>query len=203
MQNKSLSRLAAATAALALFLVTAAAVLAQGESPAPSASPTAAPAPAVEHKTLLERIKEGGWVMFPIGLCSVLTVYLIGDGYTRTNPKKVAPPEQINAVKELFRHGDYVGAYNYCKANPSAVTNVLRVGVSYLGDGKGMTENGHERGTRQGKLRRANALELPVGHRGVHAHDRAAWHGHRHDECVFNPQDLGHRRSGRAGGQHR
>ena len=122
-----------AAAAVALFLVVGTSALAQSDSPAPAA-------PAVQTKTLLERIREVGWVMVPIGLCSVLTVYLIGDGYTRTNPKRVAPPEQINAIKELFRHGDYVGAYNYCKAHGSAVTNVLRVGVSYLGDGKTMTE---------------------------------------------------------------
>ena len=136
MHKKSLFSLVAA-AAVALFLVISTAALAQSDSPAPGGAPAA---PKVETKTLLERIREGGWVMIPIGLCSVLTVYLIGDGYTRTNPKRVAPPAQIGAVKDLFRQGDYVGAYQYCKAHPSAVTNVLRTGVSYLGDGKSMTE---------------------------------------------------------------
>ena len=78
--------------------------------------------------------------MIPIASCSVLTVYLVGDGVVRTSPKKLAPPEQVAAVKNLFRQGDYVGAYNYCKANPSPLTNVVRVGVSYLGDGQNMTE---------------------------------------------------------------
>ena len=137
MQTKQLCRLAAATAALALFLLAGAVAVAQ--SPAPAASP-AAPA-TVETKTLLERIKEGGWVMIPIGACSILTLYLIGDGYTRTSPKRIAPPERIRAVQDFFRQGDYVGAYNYCKANPSALTNVLRMGISYLGDGKSVTEN--------------------------------------------------------------
>ncbi len=140
MHKKSPFRLALAMMAGTWFLLTAAVVLAQSESPAPV--PGATPAAAkTETKSLLERIREGGWVMFPIGACSILTVYLIGDGYTRTNPKRVAPSDQINAVKDLFRHGDYVGAYNYCKTNPSAATNVLRTGISYLGDGKNMTEN--------------------------------------------------------------
>lgn len=91
MQIKLLSRLAAATAAVALFLLAGTAAPAQTESPAPA--PAASPAPAVESKTtLLERIRQGGWVMIPIGLCSVLTVYLIGEGYTRTSAKRVAPP---------------------------------------------------------------------------------------------------------------
>jgi biopolymer transport protein ExbB len=110
---------------------------ARAQAPSPAA---AAGTPAVQHKTLLERIYEGGWVMVPIVLCSVLTVYLIGDGVTRTAPNRLVPPEQTAAIKDLFRQGDYVGAYNFCKANPSAMANVVRVGVSYLGDGKHMTE---------------------------------------------------------------
>ena len=124
------------TAFAALFL-SAAAV--QAQTPAPAGSPAAAAKPAT--KNLLTQIVEGGWVMFPIAACSILTVYLIGEGVTRTNPKKLAPDEQAGAVKKLFRHGDYVGAYNYCKANPSPMTNVVRIGVSYLGDGQTMTEN--------------------------------------------------------------
>jgi biopolymer transport protein ExbB len=93
-------------------------------------------------KTLWDRIVEGGWVMFPIAGCSVFTVYLIGDGVIRTGIKKIAPMQHENAVKSLFRQGDYVGAYNYCKANPSPLTNVLRVGISLLGDGKLAVEEG-------------------------------------------------------------
>lgn len=98
--------------------------------------------PAVTHKTLFEQIREGGWVMFPIAACSVFTVYLVGDGILRTGRKRTAPPHHIEAVKDLFRQGDYVGAYSYCKSNPSPLTNVLRVGVSLLGEGKQVTEEG-------------------------------------------------------------
>jgi biopolymer transport protein ExbB len=96
----------------------------------------------VQKKTLFEQLKQGGIVMFPIGLLSVLTVYFIVDGVMRTAKKKVAPEEHERSVKSLFRMGDYVGAYNYCKANPSPLTNVLRVGISLLGDGKQVAEEG-------------------------------------------------------------
>jgi biopolymer transport protein ExbB len=77
--------------------------------------------------------------MFPIALCSIATLYLIGDGIFRTSRKKTAPPEKEEALKILFRQGDYVEAHNYCKTNPSPLTNVLRVGIGLLGEGK---ENG-------------------------------------------------------------
>jgi len=122
------------------FLFLAPLVQAQtAPSPAPAAGEAA---PAVHKKTLWEQLKEGGWVMFPIGACSVFTVYLIGDGIIRTGLKKVSPAQHETTVKALFRQGDYVGAYNYCKANPSPLTNVLRVGISLLGDGKLAVEEG-------------------------------------------------------------
>src|SRR5436853_4464491 len=111
-------------------------------SPAFSQAATPAPVAGVQSKTLWEQIKEGGWVMFPIALCSIATLYLIGDGVIRTGRKKVAPPEQEQTLKGLFRQGDYVGAYNYCKENPSPLTNVLRVGIGLLGEGKDVTEEG-------------------------------------------------------------
>ena len=109
---------------------------------AQSPSPTATPAETEQKKSLLATIKEGGWVMVPIALCSIATLYLIGDGILRTSPKRVAPPEHESKVKELFRNGDYVGAYKYCKENPWPLTNVLRVGIGLLGDGKQVAEEG-------------------------------------------------------------
>ena len=108
----------------------------------------AAPAPPdagkalVHNKTLMEQIKEGGWVMFPIFACSVLTLYLVADGIIRTGAKKALPAEHVEAVKSFFRQGDYVGAYNFCKTNPSPFSNVCRVAVSLLGEGKVVVEDG-------------------------------------------------------------
>jgi biopolymer transport protein ExbB len=122
-------------AALGCITFAIMATTAFAQSPAP-------PGEAVRSKTLWEQIREGGWVMVPIALCSIATVYLIGDGVIRTSQKKVAPPEQEENVKALFRNGDYVGAYKYCKENPSPLTNVLRVGVGLLGEGKEVAEEG-------------------------------------------------------------
>lgn len=112
----------------------------QAQAPAEPAKGEAAPA--VHNKTLWEQIKEGGWVMFPIGLCSVATLYLIGDGIIRTGQKRTQPQQHVDAVKNAFRQGDYVGAFNYCRANPSPFTNVCGVAVSLLGEGKQAVEEG-------------------------------------------------------------
>lgn len=93
-------------------------------------------------KSLLETLVEGGWVMVPIGIMSVLTVYLSTDGIRNTSVKKTSPPVYEAEVKRLFQSGDYVGAYTFCRDNKSPLTNVLRVGISLLGDGKTMVEEG-------------------------------------------------------------
>ena len=117
---------------LALFAFAAAASAQEGK---------AGEAP-VHIKTMWEQIKEGGWVMFPIAGCSIATLYFIVDGTFRiTNPKKIMPTEHVEGVKTAFRQGDYVAAYNFCKANPSPFSNACRVMLSMLGEGKVAVED--------------------------------------------------------------
>jgi biopolymer transport protein ExbB len=52
----------------------------------------------------------------------------------------MAPANLEKDVKSLFRHGDYVGAYNFCKTHPSPLTNVLKAGIGMLGEGKSVVE---------------------------------------------------------------
>ena len=113
-----------------------------GSPAAPAEEPTKKDSKAAHSKSLLETLVEGGWVMVPIGLMSVLTVYLSADGFRKTSIKKTSPPEFEAELKRLFQQGDYVGAYSFCRDNKSPMTNVLRVGISLLGDGKTMVEEG-------------------------------------------------------------
>jgi len=122
-------------AGLAILLLLMFATISFAQSPAAGGD-------GVRAKTLWQQIQEGGWVMVPIALCSVATLYLIGDGVLRTGRARLAPPEHEQNVKTLFRQGDYVSAYNYCKEHPSALTNVLRAGIGLLGDGKEVAEEG-------------------------------------------------------------
>jgi biopolymer transport protein ExbB len=134
-------------AACAFAFMLSASTLQAADAPAdagasPAAGDTTGAAPATQTKTLFQQIQEGGWVMFPIAALSVATLYLIGDGTIRTSHKRIIPPQQEEALKNLFRQGDYVGAFNYCKANPSPLTNVLRAGIGLLGEGKQIAEDG-------------------------------------------------------------
>lgn len=129
----------ASACALMLFgnLVIFAPVHAQDAAPA-AAGEAAAPTK-IEH-TLMDRIHEGGWVMYPIGACSVALIWLVVDLWMRTSIKKMAPVGQVSQVQDLFRAGDYVGAYQFCKNNNSPFCDVSRVALSFVGDGEDAVE---------------------------------------------------------------
>lgn len=96
----------------------------------------------VEHKSksMLEVWHEGGWVMYPLAACSIVLIWLTVDIWMRTAPKKMAPPAHLQQLQDLFRAGDYVGAYQFAKNNPSPACDVSRIALSFLGDGQEAVE---------------------------------------------------------------
>src|ERR1700677_153730 len=150
-----------ALCALAFTLSVPALLAADATGTTAPADASASPAPGGDAatsgtagQTLLQQIKNGGVIMIPIGLLSIATVYLMADGTVRSGRKKMTPMQHEESVKSFFRQGDYVGAFNYCKINPSPLTNVLRVGIGLLGEGKQIAEEGMigELGKENGKL---------------------------------------------------
>lgn len=102
--------------------------------------------------TLWDEIKHGGWVMVPIGICSVALIWLTVDCWMRSSVKGLAPAAHVAGARDLFRLGDYVGAYQFCKNNPSPFSDVSRVSLSFVGDGQQATEE-----AMSGELHRASA----------------------------------------------
>jgi len=91
-------------------------------------------------KTLMDLFIEGGWVMYPITACSVAMIWFIVDGYIRTSAGKLYPVDHVTQLRELFKKGDYVGAYSFAKTAGSPIADVVRAGVAFTPDGKTMTE---------------------------------------------------------------
>jgi biopolymer transport protein ExbB len=97
-------------------------------------------APKEVKKTFIDVLKDGGWCMWPIGMFSVATVWLIIDLWLRTNDKKMTPEIDVEAARSLFLAGDYVGAYAAMKAATSPFAQVVRAALSPVGFGKDATE---------------------------------------------------------------
>lgn len=133
------------------WIMMAAGWLALSSLPLARAQEAAAPAPAataeVAHKkdkTFFEVIRDGGVVMIPLGLVSMYMVALIMDSLRRIRNNVVCPPETVNLLRSQFSSGDYNGAYQTCRARPCFLTNIVRVGISMIGQGKEVTEKAME-----------------------------------------------------------
>jgi len=93
-----------------------------------------------KNKTLLDTYKEGGMVMHFLLLFSVAMVWLIIDIWMRTSKKNMTPSADTETAQELFRAGDYVGAYQAMKAGNSPYCEVVRSSLGSIGYGKDATE---------------------------------------------------------------
>ena len=94
-----------------------------------------------EEKSLWDMLVLGGWVMIPLGVASILMLYLIIDGSMRSSLKRMMPADDLERMRNFFRAGDYVGGYQNAADNPSAFNNVVRAGLVNIGDGKDATED--------------------------------------------------------------
>ncbi len=93
-----------------------------------------------KETTLISTYIEGGWVMHILLACSIAMVWLIIDIWLRTNRPKMTPSDDVTTAQELFRAGDYVGAYQAMKSSFSPFAEVVRAGLGSIGYGKDATE---------------------------------------------------------------
>ncbi len=112
----------AAVAAVALFALPAVAV-AQDAEPDPLTG-EATPAQ-VEDKTLLDMFTQGGWLMYPLLLCSIGTAAVAVYCFIQINGKKMMPSHQVEAVGKFMEQRDAGGAYSLCHSNPNAFANTM------------------------------------------------------------------------------
>lgn len=125
---------------------------AQDAAPAAAPAPAAGAAPAAgghgghggQDKTFFQVLKQGGVVMIPLGLTSIVMVALIIDGFMRLRNSKMAPVELVEQLRAQFRAGDYNGAYQVCRGRPTLLTNVVRAGLLMCGHGKNASESAME-----------------------------------------------------------
>jgi biopolymer transport protein ExbB len=79
-------------------------------------------------------------VTFLLFTGSIVMVWFGIDGFIKTMNGRMAPPVQLEQIKQFFRSGDYRGAFNFSKASPSPLNDLVRGGTSFLPEGKNHSE---------------------------------------------------------------
>jgi biopolymer transport protein ExbB len=83
--------------------------------------------------SLLDVLVLGGWVMIPLVLLSILTIYLLIERLITIRKASSNPDQITNQVRDYVRNGDVEGAIAYCERKDVPITRILQQGLERLG----------------------------------------------------------------------
>jgi len=90
-------------------------------------------AASAEGSSLLDLLLLGGWVMVPLFLLSVLTIYLFIERIITIRQAGANPEAITERVRDYVRNGDVEGAISYCEQKDVPITRILKQGLERLG----------------------------------------------------------------------
>ena len=96
-------------------------------------STAATTANAAQGLNLLELIAKGGWVMIPIGILSVLAVYIFFERYLTIKKAGKQDAQLMNQIRELVRQGNLQAAGNICRQSNTPIARMLQKGLLRIG----------------------------------------------------------------------
>jgi len=95
--------------------------------------------------SLFELIVKGGYVMYPLGLCSVLALALAVERFISLKRDKILPPEFVAGIKDEFSGTDDIDkAVAYCENRPSPISNIFKAGIGRVMHGAASIEKAIE-----------------------------------------------------------
>jgi biopolymer transport protein ExbB len=98
-----------------------------------TAAADTAQAAASQATSLLDVLVLGGWVMIPLVLLSILTIYLLVERWITIRQASSNPDAITDRVREYVRNGDVDGAITYCERKDVPITRILQQGLERLG----------------------------------------------------------------------
>ena len=103
-----------------------------GDSLAQPISPTPG-APQVDTLSLLDLVQKGGWILLPIGILSILTIYIFFERLFVLNRAAKNPENLLNNVRDQIHGGKIESALMLCKSNNTPDARMLEKGISRIG----------------------------------------------------------------------
>jgi len=74
---------------------------------------------------MLEVFTNGGPVMIPLGIASVMAVAIIVERSWNLRAQKILPPEEVKRLYALVDSGEFERAEEYASSRPGALNNTL------------------------------------------------------------------------------
>ena len=89
--------------------------------------------------SLIEIFKAGGWVMYPLGLCSLVALAVIIERSINLRASKVLNPGLVERMTGLAEGGRVDRAIQLSKENPGILTNIVLAGLEHVARGEDTT----------------------------------------------------------------
>lgn len=103
-----------------------------GASAAAAAVPPTPPLRMETHVTLWSLIKSGGWAMWPLGACSLMSVWLIVLNFQRVGVRKMVPPAVVAQMKAAAQGGDLQQMHTVATTTDCFFSRVLVRGLEQV-----------------------------------------------------------------------
>ncbi len=89
--------------------------------------------PPPDQVSTLQILSEGGWVMYPIILLSVVTIYLFIERLMTLRRAATDPAAIMDRIRDYVRAANIDGAQAFCDAQDKPITRILKHGLERLG----------------------------------------------------------------------
>jgi biopolymer transport protein ExbB len=114
--------------------------------------------PSLEVQNLWDFVLKGGWMMIPIGICSLVALTVIFERGVSLRRGNVIPADFLKGLKSLLKEkpGDKVSALGYCRKQENPIGRVLAAGIKKIdGDADAVRQHIDDAGQREAlKLRK-------------------------------------------------
>ena len=92
-----------------------------------------AEAPKQASLSLLELIVKGGYIMIPIGILSILTIYFFFERFMVINKASKMDANFMNNIKDYVHNGNMDAAKALCKSATAPAARMIEKGISRIG----------------------------------------------------------------------
>jgi biopolymer transport protein ExbB len=110
--------------------------------------------------TLIDLIQRGGWVMYPILLCSLVAFAIILDRIWSLRRGKVIPGSLVISVNELLIRRQYNDVVFLCQEGQNSAARIIKQGLKMIGQSRLVFKDAMEESGRREALYLSAHLEL-------------------------------------------
>lgn len=85
------------------------------------------------NESFIDMLMKGGWLMIPLILLSLITVFIFFDRYFFLKAHDTSDHQFFNKLKELIKEGQTTTAMALCNSTDSSESRILAKGIANLG----------------------------------------------------------------------